>query len=269
MRAPDSHFESGDARLRFRDEGEGEALVLVHGWTLDLEMWDAQAAEFSRTMRVIRYDRRGHGLSGGMPGAAEDAGDLLALLDRLQVPRATVVGMSQGARTALAFALERPERVAGLVLDGPPDFRAGAGRDERSPVARFRELARTGGLEAFRAAWRDDPLMRLHSGDRAATALVAQALSRYRGLDLLDEAPAAAPALDERAIAGLAMPVLIVVGERDTDQRRAAAAWLQGLLPRADRALIADAGHLPNLDRPREYGEALRQFLQRRTRAAA
>ena len=269
MRAPDQYFESGDARLRFRDEGEGEPLVFVHGWTLDLEMWDAQAADFSRTMRVIRYDRRGHGLSGGEPGHAQDPRDLLALLDRLQVARATVVGMSQGARTALAVALEQPARVAGLVLDGPPDFRAGPDRDEQSPVARFRELARTGGLEAFRAAWRDDPLMRLHSGDRAATELVARALSRFRGLDLLDPSPTPAAVVDERAIAGLAMPVMIVVGDRDTDERQAAAAWLRGLLPQAGWTAIAGAGHLPNLDKPREYGEALRQFLRRRARAAA
>jgi 3-oxoadipate enol-lactonase len=269
MRSPDHSFESGDVYLRYRDEGDGEVLVFVHGWTLDLEMWDAQAAEFSRTMRVIRYDRRGHGLSGGAPGPAHDLCDLVALLDRLRIPRATVVGMSQGARTALAFAIEHPERVAGLVLDGPPDFRAGTDQHERMPVARFRELARTVGLEAFRAAWRDDPLMRLHSGDRAATELVARALSRYRGVELLDPAPPTATAVDTRAIAGLEMPVLIVVGERDCEARQAAAAWLRSLLPQAEWAPIAQAGHLPNLDQPRAYGDALRQFLRRGARAAA
>lgn len=269
MRSPDQFFTSGDARLRFRDQGAGAALVLVHGWTLDLEMWDAQAAEFSRSRRVIRHDRRGHGLSDGSAGAAEDVPDLGALLDHLAVARATVVGMSQGARTALAFAIARPDRVDGLVLDGPPDFRAGAASDERSPLARFRERAQSGGLEAFRAAWRDDPLMQLHSGDRAATELLARALSRYRGLDLLDPAPAAAAALDQRAIAALPMPVLIVTGERDTAERRAAAAWLRSLLPAADWAEIAQAGHLPNLDQPRAWGDAVRKFLRRRARAAA
>ena len=269
MRSADHYLESGEARLRYRDEGEGEPLVFVHGWTLDLEMWDAQAAEFSHTMRVIRYDRRGHGLSGGTPGHAQDLRDLEALLDHLGVSRATVVGMSQGARTALAFAIDRPERVAGLVLDGPPDFRAGTDRDEQLPVARFRELARTAGLEAFRAAWREDPLMQLHSGDRTATELVARALSRYQGLDLLDPAPTAAAAVDARKISGLAMPVLIIAGERDTGARLAAAAWLRSLVPDGESVSIAQAGHLPSLDQPRAYGEALRQFLRRRARAAA
>jgi pimeloyl-ACP methyl ester carboxylesterase len=271
MRAPDGYLESDGARLRFRDEGEGEAVVFIHGWTLDLEMWDAQAAEFSRAMRVIRFDRRGHGLSGGRPGYGRDEHDLEALLDHLQVPRAVLVGMSQGARTALTFALRLPQRVAALVLDGAPDFSGAISREQQLPLEHYRGLARTGtgGLAAFRDAWREHPLMQLHSGDRSATELLARSLDRYQGLDLLDPAAAEPPALDARALGRLPVPVLIVNGERDPDDRLAAASWLAGKLPRAERACVAGAGHLPNLDNPREYAEALRKFLQRQTRAAA
>jgi len=269
MRAPDHYFQSGDARLRFRDEGDGEPLVLIHGWTLDLEMWDAQAAEFSRTMRVIRFDRRGHGRSGGRPGYERDERDLEALLDHLHVPRAVLVGMSQGARTALTFALRLPQRVAGLVLDGAPDFSGATSREQQLPLERYRGLARSGGLEAFRDAWCEHPLMQLHSGDRSATELLARSLGRYQGLDLLDPAAVEPPALDARALGRLPVPVLIVNGERDPDDRLTTASWLAGTLSRAERALVADAGHLPNLDNPREYAKALRKFLQHQSRAAA
>ncbi len=268
MRAPDSYFQSGDARLRFRDEGEGEPIVFIHGWTMDLEMWDSQAAEFSRSMRVIRLDRRGHGLSGGHPGHEADQRDLEALLDHLRVPRATLVGMSQGARTALAFALRLPQRVLRLVLDGPPDFAGGTDRDEQLPMERFRVLARSGGLDAFRIAWSEHPLMRLYTGDRSATEQVARALARYRGLDLLDAAPAAPP-IDARSIGRLQLPVLVVHGEHDVEQRKAAAEWLLNILPQAEGARVAQAGHLPNLDNPREYEDLLRQFLRRPSRVAA
>lgn len=269
MRAPDDYLESGGARLRFRDEGEGEAVVFIHGWTLDLEMWDGQAAEFSHSMRVIRFDRRGHGLSGGHPGYEPDQRDLEALLDHLRIPRAAVVGMSQGARTALTFALRLPQRLSSLVLDGPPAFAAGTERDPELPIIRFRELARTGGLEAFRAAWRDHPLMRLYTGDRAATELVARSLARYPGLDLLDAAAPAAPVMDERAIGRLQLPVQVITGERDSQARQAAADWLCRVLPQAERALVSNAGHLPNLDNPGVYAEVLRQFLRRQSRVAA
>lgn len=268
MRAPDRYFQSDETRLRFRDEGEGEVVVFVHGWTLDLEIWDPQAAEFGHTQRVIRYDRRGHGLSGGSPGADQDVRDLEALLDHLELQCAAVVGMSQGARTALLFALSNPHRVTALALDGPPDFRGAGDRDPELPMEQFRELARSGGVEAFRAAWREHPLMRLHSGDRIATELVARSLARYPGRDLLEPAQPPVP-VDAHLISRLPVPVLVIGGERDSAGRRSAADWLCSTLPQSERAVVAGAGHLPNLDDPRRYDELLRLFLRRQSRVAA
>lgn len=269
MRAADRYFQPDDTRLRYRDEGEGEAVVFLHGWTLDLEIWDPQAAEFRRALRVIRFDRRGHGLSGGSPAPGQDVRDLEALLDHLRVPRAALVGMSQGARTALAFALHSPQRVAALALDGPPDFRGTGEHDPELPMERFRALASTAGVDAFRAAWRDHPLMRLHSGDRSATELVARSLARYAARDLLEPAQAPPAQVDEQSLGRLQLPVLVITGERDLAGRLRAADWLCSALPLAERALVPDAGHLPNLDNPRRYDELLRQFLRRQSRAAA
>jgi pimeloyl-ACP methyl ester carboxylesterase len=199
---PDRQFRSGEVSLRYRDEGAGPAVVFLHGWTLDLELWDAQAAALGDSMRVLRLDRRGFGLSGGTPDARADAGDVVALLDHLQVPRAAVVGMSQGARAALATAQGVPLRVTALVLDGPPDwFSAGDGEaDADLSMQPFRELVRTGGLDAFRRAWRVHPLMRLHGGDPPRKRLSTRMLARYPGRDLTGPAPRAA-AVDAASLA--------------------------------------------------------------------
>ena len=70
--AADRYFKVADARLRYRDEGQGPAVMLVHGWTLDLEMWDPQVSALRDGFRLVRLDRRGHGLlrrhSGGASG---------------------------------------------------------------------------------------------------------------------------------------------------------------------------------------------------------
>src|SRR5262245_46586792 len=121
MQARDPHFSSGGARLRYRDEGAGPAGVLIHGWTLDLEAWDPQVAARALGLRCRRYGRRGFGLSEGTPDRVADVEALLRLLDHLGLASATLVGLSQGARVALAFALRCPERVSALTLDGPPD----------------------------------------------------------------------------------------------------------------------------------------------------
>lgn len=268
MSSTDRYFHAGEARLRYRDEGAGAAIVWLHGWTLDLEVWEPQCAEFCGSMRVVRLDRRGFGLSGGRPDLAADPLDLQALFDHLQLARATIVGMSQGARAALAFALGHPERVQSLVLDGPPNPAEGVEAAEEISVSEYRALIRDGGIAAFREAWRAHPLMRLHSRDPAVRALVDGMLDRYRGLDLLQPEPAAAPFRLEQ-LARLYLPVLVVSGQLDTPQRRHAGDELRRVIPGAERALVPNAGHLANLDNPRAYNDILRTFIQRPSRVAA
>src|SRR5262245_18547849 len=101
MRSEDQYLEADGAQLRFRDEGEGSPVVLIHGWALDLDMWTPPFAALKNAFRVIAYDRRGFGLSYGLPMLAQDPVDLEHLLDARGIERAALVGMSQGARVAL------------------------------------------------------------------------------------------------------------------------------------------------------------------------
>lgn len=271
MQPRDHELRLGEARLRYRDEGAGRPVVFVHGWTLDLEAWEPQAAALAGAFRVVRYDRRGFGLSDGEPGRAADAEDLARIVDSLQLARPVLVGHSQGARVALAFARAHPERLAGLVLDGPPDETGGArvAGDEEFPIADYRELVAARGAAAFRDAWRAHPLMRLYGADPAAAALVARMLARYPARDLAGlPAPPAAPA-EVEALARLALPVLVVNGEFDTPLRRRAGEAIARALPHSEHVVVPGAGHLPNLDNANAYNDALREFLNRQTRAAA
>ena len=271
MRELESHFQSGDVRLRMRDEGAGAAVVLIHGWTLDLDAWDPQAAALGASFRVIRYDRRGFGLSEGNPGRAADFEDLGRLLDHLRLDAVSLVGHSQGARVALAFAQRHPERVTALVLDGPPDETGDTGMagDEDFSIAEYRRLVAEQGVEAFRRAWRDHPLMRLRTDDSAARAIAARVLDRYPARDLSGRADVPPPPAGAAALARFMKPVLVVNGEFDTPVRRRAGEEIARALPLAERVLLPGAGHLPNLDAPRAYNDALQAFLQRQSRAAA
>jgi pimeloyl-ACP methyl ester carboxylesterase len=117
----DSFIEVDGARLRLRDEGQGFPVLLVHGWALDLDMWQPQVAAWAARMRVLRYDRRGFGLSTGSPSLAADMRDIESLLRRLNLQRVAIVGMSQGARGAMcAAAGPLRGRIACLILDGAP-----------------------------------------------------------------------------------------------------------------------------------------------------
>jgi pimeloyl-ACP methyl ester carboxylesterase len=272
--ATDCYFAVAGARLRYRDEGSGPALLLVHGWTLDLAMWNALSAALRPTFRVIRLDRRGFGLSSGQPGLERDIADLDALWGHLGLTSAALLGMSQGARVVLGLATQSQRNISCLVLDGPPDMVRDAGArdnadddDDEVPLAHFRAIARAQGIEAFRRQWSAHPLIQLRTGDRNAHQLLHAILNRYPGSDLLH---AAAPIATDAALAAvplrpedIALPVLVITGAHDVARRIKAADLLARRFPCAERAVVADAGHLPNLDNPVAYNNLVRGFLQR------
>src|SRR5580693_2778199 len=148
------------ARLAYEVTGDGPPVVLVHGFGLDLRMWDPQVEPLAARFRVVRYDCRGFGASGPFDPAVPytHAGDLVALLDHLAIGDAALVGLSFGGRVVLQAALAAPARVRGLalldaVLDGVPwDPESAAGLDQ---VAR---QVRAGGVAAGREAWLVHPL---------------------------------------------------------------------------------------------------------------
>ncbi len=264
--AIDQYLMVEDARLRFRDEGAGPAVILLHGWTLDLEMWDPQVARLRQEFRLVRVDRRGHGFSSGTPSPARDATDVGALCDHLGLTRVAVIGMSQGARSALAFAGGAPERVDAIILDGPPSFEL-APADEDVPFEHFRTVARKRGMPAFRREWLRHPLTQLRTADPQMRAHLIAMIERFAGNEFTD------PPLESDVLPVLALsrssnaPALVLNGELDVPRRIQSADRLSVQLPRAERAVIRGAGHLPSLDRPDEYSEICRAFLHRHTRA--
>jgi len=262
----DHYLRAAGARLRFRDEGAGPAVILLHGWTLDLEMWDPQVASLRREFRLVRMDRRGHGFSSGTPSPQSDVADLTALCGHLGLNRVALIGMSQGARVAVAFAGSAPERLDAVVLDGPPSFDP-APADEDVPLEHFRDVVRMHGMEAFRREWLRHPLTQLRTTDPRVRAHLSAMIARFAGNELAGSASRrdvlAVPALR----ASWNAPTLVLSGELDVPRRVQSADRLSTELPRAERAVITGAGHLPNLDRPDEYSEICRAFLRRHTKA--
>jgi pimeloyl-ACP methyl ester carboxylesterase len=257
----DQYVEIDGAALRYRDDGTGPAVVLIHGWTLDLEMWDPQAAPLGEAYRVIRLDRRGFGLSSGDPSLARDVSDLRALCRHLQLERVALLGMSQGARVALQLASESPAMVSCLVLDGPGVGPASGPLDV--PHEHYRRVAQTHGLAAFRREWAQHPLTKLRTESMQARDLLARMIARYPGKDLTHPLPSPPLVTTLDMIRSIVPPVLLIGGALDLDSRKGSAHEFMLQLPSAERAEISHAGHLCNLDNPRAYNSALQNFLDR------
>ncbi|HXN94457.1 MAG TPA: alpha/beta fold hydrolase, partial [Candidatus Acidoferrales bacterium] len=113
--------KSGEARIHYTLEGQGgtHALVFSNSLGANYSMWDPQAHEFRKKLRVLRYDTRGHGQSAPTPGPysiEQLAKDVIALLDALDLGRVHFCGLSMGGMIGMWLALNAPERLHKLVL---------------------------------------------------------------------------------------------------------------------------------------------------------
>ena len=210
-------LERPGARLVYEMTGEGPAVVLIHGFGLDMRMWDPQVGPLAARFRVVRYDCRGFGASGPFDPAVPytHAGDLVALLDHLDIGEAVLAGLSFGGRVALQTALAAPDRVCGLVLldavlDGVP-------WDPESARA-LQEVARRvqkAGVRAGREAWLAHPLFAAARERPDLAAALAAMVAGYPGQHWLGQDPHRQTRQPIDVLEDVAMPVLVAVGERD------------------------------------------------------
>ncbi len=247
----DKSLERAGARLHWRLEGQGLALVLLHGWALDLRYWDRLVQQLPQ-FTVLRFDRAGFGMSDGMPDIHRNVDDLHALLDAAGIGQALLVGMSQGARLAIHFTLRHPGRVRALLLDGAPALEA----ESELPLEQYRGRLTEQGPAALQADILRHPLMRLATTDTAAQDELAGILMHYRGLDLL-QAVKRGRAPDLGAISA---PTLLLNGALDSTVRRDAGRGLQAAIRGAQRIELPGAGHLAALDDPPAYARAVSSF---------
>jgi pimeloyl-ACP methyl ester carboxylesterase len=118
-------FDSDGVRIRYLDLGEGEAVVLLHGFALSAEVnWGLTGLldSLPQEYRMLALDQRGHGRS-DKPHEPEDYGlefveDVVRLLDALEIEKAHIVGYSMGGSLALRLAADHPDRVRSVVIGG-------------------------------------------------------------------------------------------------------------------------------------------------------
>jgi pimeloyl-ACP methyl ester carboxylesterase len=239
----------------YQAEGEGPAVVLLHGWAASCQSLEGVSAALAGSFRVIRIDLPGFGWSQAPPavwGTAEYAGQVLAILESLGIGRAAVLGHSFGGRVAIVLAATQPSRVARLTLVASAGIRPRRTLRVRARLATsrlLRGLAAVPGLtrvvEPLRAAWSE----RVGSRDYRAAGRLRPILVKVVNEDLRPLLPR------------IATPTLILWGDRDEEVGRAVVEIQAAEIPGARLRVFSGAGHFPFQDAPGEFMTVLREFL--------
>jgi pimeloyl-ACP methyl ester carboxylesterase len=273
-------IEVDGTEFGYDEAGAGPAVVLLHAAIGDRRMWDAQFTELAATHRVIRYDRRGFGETGGEIGEHAHYEDLLALLDARGIEQAALVGASMGGACALDAALAAPERVTRLVLLGSgltghtwpdhmqADIAEAAAAVPADRLARYQ--AREGEVDPADVRVMVEANIRyLVAGpERDVSVLPADLLALVREMcEQVYRHDWTAPQWTERIpdtrhrLAEITTPALVVIGTSDAPGLVELSAHLAESLPAAELVELADTGHLPSMERPAEVNALLRKFL--------
>ncbi|MEX2177258.1 MAG: alpha/beta fold hydrolase [Gemmatimonadaceae bacterium] len=249
--------------LGYDDIGTGQSVLFIHGFPLNRTMWAPQQSALVERCRCIAADLRGFGESTPQPpySMAQYADDLARLLDQVRIDQTVVVGLSMGGYVGFEFWRRHRERVRGLVL---ADTKATA--DTEKALASRRELitvARTEGSTAvanLQIAGIVGKTTREKHPDTydSVHRMIAQAGVEgiVGALEAMMARPDSTPTL-----ATIDIPTLIVVGEEDSLTPVKDARAMQSAIAGSRLEVIAQAGHLSNMERPAAFNHVLTEFL--------
>ena len=253
-------------RLAYDVTGDGPPVVLLHAGIVDRRMWDDVVPLLADAFRLVRYDARGFGETSRPPSSSFARwDDLFTVMDAAGLDRAHLVGVSQGAETALDAALTEPRRVDRLVLCGSGlrgwNFRDDLDARWQAEVAAWERGDLDGCAEESMRTWFDGPS---RSADDVDPAVRRRAWEMQRlAIDLEnDDAQARSPEppsgerLDE-----VAAPTLVMVGELDQPDMVAIADKLAAEIPGALHQVLPGVAHLPPMERPDAFARLIRDFL--------
>jgi pimeloyl-ACP methyl ester carboxylesterase len=257
-----SQTTSDRVNLNTVDTGKGHPIVFLHGFPLSSGAWHKQIEVFRLARRVIAPDLRGFGSSATVPGPttmSQYAGDVHQLIERLAADPVVLVGHSMGGYVALAFALEFPQMLRGLVL---VSTNAGSDTAEKAAARHATaEKVKAEGVSVVIDAM--TPKMLAPGNQNAGTVERARKMmSSSQPEGVIGALLGMAERPDVTAqLAQIAVPTLIITGANDALIPRTESEKLNQGIPHSQLSVIPRAGHLVAFERPEDFNRVLLDWL--------
>jgi 3-oxoadipate enol-lactonase len=255
-------------KIHFEEYGpkNGIPVVFIHGFPFSGEMWKPQVEALRETYRVIVYDVRGHGESetgDGQYSIEYFVDDLFALLDHITLLKVVLVGLSMGGYIALRAMEREPGRFRALVLcNTRSDSDTNESRIKRANQAKFVKVL---GTKVFA-----DDFVKLVFFEKTfqmnpdAVKVIHDLIERNNPIGIAGTLLALASRTDTTALLPrIAIPTIVIVGERDTLTPPHSALAISEKIPNAEMYIIPNAAHISNLENPADFNKRLLTFLRK------
>jgi pimeloyl-ACP methyl ester carboxylesterase len=239
---------------------------MLHGFTFSLESFDAIADRLSDDYRVIRYDLRGHGLTGPDPDKRyapdQRAEHIGAVMDALGIESASLVGNSLGGLAAWRFAASSPDRIERLILISPGAYPMNGVGDEPAPVpaaleAYFRFVPQAG-LDASIARIYAQPETVSQERRELMGAMMRREGNGQASIDALQVFTLPDP---EPLLAAIEVPTLILWGAEDQVIDPSQGEAMAAVMPQAEIYILPAVGHVAHEEAPDEVVSVIEDFM--------
>ncbi len=284
----DQSIKAGSVNLYLRELGTGEPIIFVHGIPTDYRIWDAQLKEFSKNFRAISYSRR-CAYPNQNPGNVVDstieknAEDLKSLISELRLDNVHLIGHSYGGFVSLFTAWKNPELFRSLILVEPavPSILV---KNEKNPLEAIAFLIRDPGAAASARKFQNGKLraalktyesgnfrsavknfydgVREKDGAFEAAPTTLQNIMSDNG-QTIGELETVFPIFSKGDAKKIAIPTLLVKGQRSPKWLRAIVDGLGKSIPGSSIVEISNSGHFPHTDNAEEFNSKLASFVSK------
>lgn len=240
-----------------------QAIVLIHDGVINSASFDDMWSVLCKDFRVVRYDRRGYGRSPAAKALYSPQEDLAAVIHAAGLDHASLVGFSFGGGLAVSYAIDHPNQVDGLVISGAALNGFQVSKNFTGRITHIMLPMVVGNMDAVIANASAETWI-MAPGHDAARAKIAALIKaspqdlRHQMRDPIKPWPSDLPRMP-----GLKVPTLILTGDHDIADNQAQSGAAQVLIPGSRRIVVEDAGHLMQLEHPREVADLIADFVRR------
>lgn len=258
-------FEHDGARIFYQKTGSGSPMLLIHGYPLSGALFGRVVGPLSQNHTVVVPDLRGYGLSHA-PAVTSSvevyADDMLALMDKLEIKKSVVGGMSMGGPVVLAMYKKAPERFDGLVLIDTTFKKASPAE---AGMWRGAEPMIEGGMEEDLTMMLLPQMLtgKTRQDDPTQVAYLKSIIKPASKVALLSGAKVLADRPDATAeLATIKVPTLVVVGQDDALYSYESAQMMQGKIAGAQLHIVPGAAHAAIFENPGDAGGAIADWAK-------